>query len=99
VPFDLSMGEFLVILLVALLVFGGKLPDTARKVGHALSEFKRGMREELRKVEEGVRTDNPPPPKADETPTDAAPKGEASPGVEAPPKAEAAPAEPSRLDP
>jgi sec-independent protein translocase protein TatA len=73
------MGEFLVILLVALLVFGGKLPETARKVGGALSEFKRGMREELRKVEEGVRTDSatpewrpptaapPPPPAAEPT--------------------------------
>jgi TatA/E family protein of Tat protein translocase len=61
VPFDLSMGEFLVILFVALLVFGGRLPETARKVGSALSEFKRGMREELRKVEDGVRTDGAPP--------------------------------------
>ncbi|HEX5139233.1 MAG TPA: twin-arginine translocase TatA/TatE family subunit [Planctomycetota bacterium] len=61
-PFDLSMGELLVILFVALLVFGGKLPETARKLGLALSEFKRGMREELRKVEEGVRKDEAPPP-------------------------------------
>jgi TatA/E family protein of Tat protein translocase len=61
VPFDLSMGEVLLVLFVALLVFGGKLPDTARKVGSALSEFKRGMREELRKVEDGVRHDAPPP--------------------------------------
>lgn len=60
-PFDLSMGEVLLILFVALLVFGGKLPETARKVGQALSEFKRGMREELRKVEEGARTDSAPP--------------------------------------
>jgi len=61
VPFDLSMGELLVILFVALLVFGGKLPDTARKLGHALSEFKRGMRDELRKIEDNVREDEAPP--------------------------------------
>lgn len=60
-PFDLSMGELLLVLFVALLVFGGKLPETARKVGHALSEFKRGMREELRKVEDGVRHDSATP--------------------------------------
>lgn len=68
----LSMGEILLILFVALLVFGGKLPETARRVGTALSEFKRGMREELRKVEDGERPDGnvpdwrrekkPPPP-------------------------------------
>ena len=59
-PFDLSMGEILVILFVALLVFGGKLPETARKFGSAFAEFKRGMREELRKVEHGIRDDEPP---------------------------------------
>jgi len=36
----MSMGEILVVLLVALLVFGGRLPDTARKLAAALSEFK-----------------------------------------------------------
>ena len=40
-PFDLSMGEILVVLVVALLVFGGRLPDAARKIGSAISEFKR----------------------------------------------------------
>jgi len=60
VPFDMSMGEILVILLVALIVFGGRLPDTARKLGSAFSEFKRGLREEMRKVEEGTRRDEPP---------------------------------------
>lgn len=72
VPFDMSMGEILVVLLVSLLVFGGRLPDTARKLGKTLSEFKRGMRDELRKVEEGVRSDLPPPewrpPKGDAEP-------------------------------
>ena len=57
----MSWGEVLVVLFVALLVFGGKLPETARKLGSALSEFKRGMREEMRKVEDGVRRDEPPP--------------------------------------
>ena len=60
-PFDLSMGEILVVLFVALLVFGGKLPEMAKKMGLAMSEFKRGMREEMRKVELGIRTDEKPP--------------------------------------
>jgi sec-independent protein translocase protein TatA len=54
-PFDLSAGELLVILLVALLLFGGKLPEVARKFGQSLAEFRRGMSEEARKLEHEVR--------------------------------------------
>jgi TatA/E family protein of Tat protein translocase len=61
VPFNLSMGEILVVLFVALLVFGGKLPDAARKLGSALSEFKRGMNEEMRRLDDGMRSDAPAP--------------------------------------
>jgi len=61
VPFDLSWGEMFVVLLVALLVFGGRLPDAARKVGRTFAEFRRGIREEMRKVEDATRSDEPPP--------------------------------------
>lgn len=61
-PFDLSMGEILVVLVVALLVFGGKLPSAARKLGATLSEFKRGMNEELRRLDEPPPRDPAPPP-------------------------------------
>lgn len=70
-PFDLSFGEVFVILIVALLVFGGRLPEVARKVGGVISEFKRGMRDEMRRVErdmqigesrEWERPAPPPPP-------------------------------------
>ena len=56
------MGEVLVVLFVALLVFGGKLPDAARKLGSALSEFKRGMNEEMRRLDDGLRSSPPPAP-------------------------------------
>ena len=75
-PFDLSMGEILVVLFVALLVFGGKLPEAARKLGSVLSEFKRGMHEEMRRLDEGVRHEPPPPwrpPKTEEAPPPAEP--------------------------
>ena len=83
VPFDLSMGEILVILLVALLVFGGKLPEAARKIGSSLSEFKRGMHEELRRLDDGPRRDAPPPPgwqpPAEGPPAEPSPRGPSSP--------------------
>jgi Tat protein translocase TatB subunit len=52
VPFNLGTGELLLILFVALLVLGPtKLPEAARQVGRAMSEFRRvstGFQAELR---------------------------------------------------
>ncbi len=43
-PFNLGMGEILVVLVVALLVFGGRLPQVGRSLGRGLSEFRRGLK-------------------------------------------------------
>lgn len=60
-----GFGEILMILFVALLVFGGKLPDAARKMGRQISDLKKGVtdfREELQKeTEEPAPSDAPPP--------------------------------------
>ena len=50
-PFNLSTGELLVLLIVAILVFGRRLPEVARKVARGVGEFRRGMNEEMRRIE------------------------------------------------
>jgi TatA/E family protein of Tat protein translocase len=42
---ELGSGEILLILVVALLIYGGRLPEVARAIGKSLAELKRGIME------------------------------------------------------
>ncbi len=42
---ELSLTEMLMILFVALLVYGGRLPKVAMSLGRILGEFKKGLKE------------------------------------------------------
>ena len=59
-PFNLSTGELVVLMLVAVLVFGGKLPEVARRIGRSITEFKRSMSEEVRRMD--IEPEPEPPP-------------------------------------
>jgi sec-independent protein translocase protein TatA len=42
-PTGIGTGEMLALGVIALLLFGSKLPEVARNFGHGLAEFKKGM--------------------------------------------------------
>ena len=50
--FDIGSGELLLIAVVALLLFGGRLPDVARNLGRMVSDFKRGLAEGTKPLRE-----------------------------------------------
>lgn len=71
--FGMSPTEMLIVGVIAVLLFGSKLPSVARSAGKSLTELKRGMRDaqdEFRRTMHEVDTE--PAPKASQlaAPTD-----------------------------
>ena len=52
--------ELVVIAIVALLIFGRRLPDVARSVGKSIVEFKRGMKDVKDDLDQQSRLEPPP---------------------------------------
>ena len=90
--FGIGTQEFLVIMLVVLLLFGGKrIPEVGRSIGTALRDFRKALNDVQREVDlDGVMRTPPPekPRLSDSTPVQAA--------AAQPPAAQGAPVEPSR---
>ncbi len=57
--------EWIVILIVALLLFGRRLPEVARSMGKSIAEFKKGLNEAQHEIETDIRTDEPARPAPD----------------------------------
>lgn len=51
-------GEWIVILIIGLLIFGRRLPEVARNLGKSVNEFKKGMRDFQESADEVVQDVN-----------------------------------------
>ncbi|MGB8226116.1 MAG: twin-arginine translocase TatA/TatE family subunit [Sedimentisphaerales bacterium] len=54
---SVGWAELLVVLVIALLIFGKRLPDVARSLGKSLTEFKKGMHETKDEIEDKTKPD------------------------------------------
>jgi TatA/E family protein of Tat protein translocase len=79
--FGIGFQELLVILVIALLVFGPKrLPELARSLGRGLAEFRRASSE----LRDQLNVEEPAPPKAPAAPRELASPATPSPAGAAP---------------
>lgn len=63
--------EWIIILIVALVIFGRRLPDVARSIGKSIVEFKKGIRDVNDDIDETARLDHSKPNRLDKPKSEA----------------------------
>lgn len=69
----LAGGDLIIILIIALLIFGHKLPSVARSLGSSVSEFKKGVKEGELEAQRDQTQTQPASPSAQAAPPTAQP--------------------------
>lgn len=65
---NLGLGELIVILIIALILFGKRLPEVSRSLGKGIREFQKGMRGVEDEIRREVNTEPAPPADASQPP-------------------------------
>lgn len=78
-PFNVGLPELILILAVALIVFGPrKLPEIGRSIGRAMGEFRRASHDLKSSLEEEINVEKGARPQRNEPPAEAIPSGTSS---------------------
>lgn len=86
--------EWIIVVLVALLIFGRRLPEVARSVGKSIVEFKKGIKDVKNDIEVKSRIEPPKEAKLErkpETPAEPAAESKGEPGTSSDAATESAP--------
>jgi len=51
--------QVVIIIVIALLIFGKRLPEIARSLGRSLTEFRKGLKETKDEIENAANADKP----------------------------------------
>ena len=91
-----GVWELAIVGVIALLIFGRRLPDVARSVGKSIVEFKKGMREVKDDLDTQTRIESPPQGKLEQKP--APPAAASTSPAAVPAETTATSAEPKQTD-